>query len=78
MPLQILVVKSFDRDAELLGLASNFVECGESIVNVTGSVLDPLGHDRSGKLLKLQYKMDVLLPRLWVEIFREPKEQNVA
>ena len=78
MSIQIPLMKRVDAEPELLRLAANFVERGESIVNVKRRVLETLRHDGAGELLKLEHEIRVLLARLDVQIFREPKQQNVA
>src|SRR5262249_1112356 len=78
MSIQIPLVKRIDAETKLLRFAADFIERRETVVNVEHRVFETLGHDRSGELLKLQDEMDVLLARLRIQIFREPKKQNVA
>ena len=71
-------MKLVDAEAEMLRLASHFVQRRQPVVNIERRVLEPLRHDRPGALLEFQNEMRVRLPRFVVEIFRETKEQNVA
>ena len=67
-----------DAQPELLRLAAHFVERSQTIVNVEHRVLESLGHDRAGSLLKLEHEMRVRLARWLIEILRKSEEQNVA
>src|SRR4029077_4533749 len=59
-------------------LAAHFIQRRQPVVNVKHGVLEPLGHDRSRSLLKLQNEMHVLGARLGVEVWRKAKEQHIA
>ena len=65
-------------DPELLRFAADFIERGQPVEDVKRRVLQSLGHDRPGALLKLENKVRVLGSRFLIEVFRETKEQNVA
>src|SRR5262245_54205632 len=62
MPLtsNVLPVKKLQRQPELFGVASDFVQRGQAVIDIKCRVLHSLGHHRSGKLLKLHYKIDHL------------------
>src|SRR3954454_22659499 len=71
-------MKNVNPDPELLRLAADFVERSQPIVNIKRSILEPLRHDWTGDLLKLQNEVRVLLARFRIEIFRETEQQNIA
>src|SRR4029077_6281797 len=63
---------------KLWRLAAPLLQRRQPVVNVKHSVLEPLGHDRSRSLLKLQNEMRVLGARLGVEVWWKTKEQHVT
>src|ERR1700736_7037419 len=71
-------MKGLHTGSELLGLAAHFIERRQAIENIEDSVLDSLGHDWSGVLLKFQDEMSVFLARFVIEVFRETKQQQIA
>src|ERR1700720_4490744 len=78
MSIQISFVKCIDTQPELLRFAPNFVERRKPVVNVERRILETLGHDRPGELLKSEHKLHVLFAPLRIQVFRKPEKQNVA
>ena len=68
----------FDPHPETLRLAADFIQRRKPVIDVKNRVLEPLGHDRAGDLLKLQDEMHVLGAGRVVQIFRETEKQNIA
>ena len=52
---------------ELLRLAAHFIERGQAIEEIKGRVLQSLGHDRPGALLKFQDEVHMLGARFLVK-----------
>src|SRR5215475_15297151 len=79
MPLtsNVLPMKGFQRQPELFGVASHFVQRGQAVIDVECRVLHSLGHHRSGKLLKLHYKIDHLATVLDVEMLQVAEQQRL-
>src|SRR5947207_2733496 len=53
LSIQVALVEFLDPQPELLRLAAHFLERSQTTVNVEHRVLESLGHDRAGSLLKL-------------------------
>src|SRR5436309_300947 len=71
-------MKHINARPKLLRLAAHFVYCYEPVVNVKDCVLQSLGHDRSGGLLKFQNEMRVRGAFGSAKVRRETKEQHLA
>ena len=56
--LDILAVIGLQGNAEAFRAASHLIQGYKPIVLVEGRVLDPLGHDRAGDLLKTLHKIE--------------------
>jgi hypothetical protein len=74
----VLAVELVDRQPEVVRLAADFVERGQSVVDVEGGVLDPLGHDRAGRLLELHHELALAGAVFPLVSDRVAEEQEVA
>src|SRR5262252_6983413 len=72
------LMKHIRSETELLRLAAYLVQGRQAVEDEENSVLQSLGHDRTGVLLEFQNKALVLGPGLLVKIIGKAKEQYVA
>ena len=72
-------MKCFDPRSELLRFAAHFVQRRQPVENVKSRVLDSLGHDRAGVLLKFQNEMLVSRRGLLSSRFSgKPQQKQIA
>ena len=71
-------MKRLNAQPKELRFAADFVQRGQSVINIKHRVLESLGHDRAGELLKLEHEMRVRGALLLIEVFRKTKEQKIA
>src|SRR5688572_22564048 len=62
----------------MLWLPADFVERDKAVIDIEGSIFQPLGHDWPCDLLKLDHPCDLLRAILRAEVARVLQQQHVA
>ena len=74
----ILPMEDLRRGAEVVRLASDLIECDEPVIDIEGRILDALGGDGAGALLKFHHKAEMLRAAGLVDILRETAASYLA
>ena len=75
--LDILAMEGVQGDTEPFRTSANFVQRNKPIVKVEGRILDPLGHDRAGDLLKALHEIEPRCLELVIHEFGKTEQENI-